>query len=421
MSIDAETRILDVSLELFGHFGFKKTTMGEIAQRAGVSRPTLYARYDSKEQVFAAVVDCYMRRLASEVDEATEHVSALHDKLEVAFEVSIVRPFEKSRGHAFKQEILNLDDERINQSLASAHDTFDRLFTRLIKESDIDLKALGTTAPRFARLLNASARGFKEHARDSKELRQLLSGLVNFGARCHHRRCSMKVLIFGATGMIGYGVLLECLDDPSIESVTAVGRRPVELEHDKLEQITHSDFTDFSSIGERLSGFDACMWCLGVSAAGMSEEKYRQITLEFTVAAAEVLADKNPGMTFCFVSGAGTDRQSGQMWARVKAEAEDRLAEFPFKAHYNFRPAMIQPKRGARSTITSYRVLYAILNPFYPLLKRWKTFVTSTPEVGHAMIRAARSGAPKHTLENIDICALAAGATPEPPVAEVRR
>jgi len=216
----------------------------------------------------------------------------------------------------------------------------------------------------------------------------------------------MKVVIFGATGMIGYGVLLECLDDPDVERVVTVGRRAVDLEHAKLEQIEHADFTDFGPIADRLTGFDACMWCLGVSAAGMSEEAYRRITVDFTLAAAEVLAKQNPGMTFCFISGAGTDRDSGQMWARTKAEAEDRLAELPFEAVYDFRPAMIQPMRGARSTITSYRMIYAVMGPLYPLLKHFPSFITSTVQVGRAMIRVAKEGASKKTLENADICEL---------------
>jgi uncharacterized protein YbjT (DUF2867 family) len=221
----------------------------------------------------------------------------------------------------------------------------------------------------------------------------------------------MNVVIFGASGMIGHGVLLECLDDAGIERVATVGRRPVAVEHEKLTQIEHRDFSDFSSIAEQLTGFDACMWCLGVSAGGMSEADYRRITYDFTIAAAEVLADRNPALTFCFISGGGTDRGSRQMWARVKAETEDRLGELPFAAHYNFRPALIQPMRGVRSTITSYRIAYAVLGPFYPLLKRMKTVVTSTPEVARAMIRAARDGAPKQTLENVDICELAARPT----------
>ncbi|MEZ4444623.1 MAG: NAD(P)H-binding protein [Polyangiaceae bacterium] len=219
----------------------------------------------------------------------------------------------------------------------------------------------------------------------------------------------MRVVIFGATGMIGHGVLLECLDDPAITAVTSVARREVPVEHDKLTQILHDDFTDFRGIADALTGFDACFWCLGVSSTGMTEEAYRRITLDFTLAAAEVLAERNDALTFCFISGAGTDRDSRQMWARVKAEAEDRLADFPFAAHYNFRPAMIQPMRGVRSTIKSYNLIYAIIGPFYPLLKHIRSYVTSTPEVGRAMIRVARDGAPKQILENADICELAGG------------
>ena len=221
-------------------------------------------------------------------------------------------------------------------------------------------------------------------------------------------RRKMRVVIFGASGMIGHGALLECLDDPGVDAVTSVGRRAIAIDHDKLEQIIHRDFGDLSTIEAQLTGFDACLWCLGVSAAGMTEAAYRTITVDFTLAAAEVLARRNPKLTFCFVSGASTDRDSGQMWARTKAEAEDRLAEFPFAAQYNFRPAMIQPMRGAKSTIASYRVIYALMGPLYPLLKKLRRYVTSTPEVGRAMLRAARDGAPKQTLENIDICELAA-------------
>lgn len=218
----------------------------------------------------------------------------------------------------------------------------------------------------------------------------------------------MRVLVFGATGMIGYGVLLEALDAPDVEHVTTVGRRAVDIEHDKLEQIEHADFLDFEPIADRLKGYDACFWCLGIASSGYTEEKYRRITVDFTMAAAEVLARQNPEMTFCFISGAGTDRDSGQMWARVKAEAEDQLGELGFRAHYDFRPAFIQPMRGASSGVTSYRVLYAIFGPLYPLLKKLPKYVTSTVEVGQAMLRVAREGAPKTTLENADICELAA-------------
>lgn len=208
--------------------------------------------------------------------------------------------------------------------------------------------------------------------------------------------------------MIGYGTLLECLDDPGIEKVLTVGRRKADVDHSKLEQVEHGDFTDFSSIADVLTGYDACLWCLGISSGGMSEEKYRKITVDFTLAAAEVLKAQNSEMVVCFISGAGTNRDSRQMWARVKAEAEDRLAEVGFEAVYNFRPAGIIPERGARSGVASYRAAYALTAPLHGLLKRWKTYVTSTPQLGRAMIRAARGEATKTTLENIDICALGA-------------
>ncbi len=219
----------------------------------------------------------------------------------------------------------------------------------------------------------------------------------------------MRVVIFGATGMIGQGVLLECLDDPSITEMITVGRRPVAQEHAKLTQVEHGDFLDFAPIAERLRGLDACFWCLGITSVGMSEEDYRRITVDFTMAAAEVLLRESPGLTMCFVSGAGTDREGGPMWARAKADAEDRLLAMPFGRVTCFRPAYIQPKRGVRSPSASYRVTHAVLAPFHPLLKGLRRYVTSTPEVGRAMIRAARDGAPKPVLENDDICALAAG------------
>ncbi|MEM9069797.1 MAG: epimerase [Myxococcota bacterium] len=218
----------------------------------------------------------------------------------------------------------------------------------------------------------------------------------------------MNVVIFGATGMIGHGVLLEALDDEGIASVLTVGRRTLDLEHPKLEQLVHDDFSDFSSIEGRFAGLDACFWCLGVSSSGMKEDVYRRITVDFTMAGAAAISRQSPSMTFCFISGAGTDRESRTMWSRVKAEAEDRLDEFNFGAVYRFRPAMIQPMRGVRSTIGSYNAVYAVMKPFYPLLKKLPKYVTSTVEVGRAMIRVSREGAESTTLENAEICALAA-------------
>jgi len=220
----------------------------------------------------------------------------------------------------------------------------------------------------------------------------------------------MKVILFGATGMVGQGVLRECLLDPGVERVLVVGRRGTGLEHDKLREIVREDLFDLSSVEAELAGYDACFFCLGVSSAGMSEPDYTRVSHDLTMAAAQVLAKVNPGMTFIYVSGAGTDStESGRtMWARVKGRTENALLKLPFKAAYMFRPGFIQPMHGIRSRTRLYRALYTAVGPLYPL---WKTlfpgFVTTTEKVGRAMIRAARDGAPKAVLENRDINALA--------------
>ena len=220
----------------------------------------------------------------------------------------------------------------------------------------------------------------------------------------------MRVVIFGASGMVGQGVLRECLEHHGVSSVLAVGRSSCGLEHDQLEEILHGDFTRYDPIEERLRGLDACFFCLGVSAAGMCEEDYRHITFDFTVGAAETLSRLNPKMVFCYVSGAGTDGtgKGRSMWARIKGMTENRLLEIPFKAVYLFRPGYIQPMKGVRSKTRLYRAMYAVLAPFYPL---WRTLfpnlVTTTEKVGLAMIRVAEEGCPKRVLENRDINALA--------------
>ena len=178
MSRDPQCRILDAAFELFTHYGFKKTTIGEIAKHASVSRPTLYARFDTKEQLFASVIDRYVDDLVAEVEVATADMCTLHDKLTAAFDIAIVRAFEKAHGHTLKRELLELDDPRINEALEAAHHSFDRMLTRLIKASDVNASALGSTAPKLGRMLHAAAKGFKESARDTKELRQMLQGLV---------------------------------------------------------------------------------------------------------------------------------------------------------------------------------------------------------------------------------------------------
>jgi uncharacterized protein YbjT (DUF2867 family) len=177
----------------------------------------------------------------------------------------------------------------------------------------------------------------------------------------------------------------------------------------KLREIVHADLTDLSAIEGELVGYDACFFCLGTSSAGMSEADYRRVTYDVTVAAARAIVTHNPGLTFVYVSGTGTDstEKGGTMWARVKGATENAILAMPFKASYMFRPAYIQPMHGARASGRGTRVMYAVLGPLYPL---WKAlapkYVTTTEEVGRAMLRVARQGAPKPLLETVDIAAL---------------
>ena len=216
----------------------------------------------------------------------------------------------------------------------------------------------------------------------------------------------MKVIIFGATGMVGQGVLREALAAPDVERVVAVVRTPAGLQHPKLTELVHDDFTSFAGLDEQLRGFDACFYCLGVSAASMSEPEYRRVTYDFTVAAATELARLNPNMVFIYVSGAGTDStaQGRSMWARVKGETENALLRLPFRASFMFRPAYIHPAHGERSRTRGYRILYGATGWLFPLLRRlFPRAVTTTEELGRAMLRVAREGAPNQRLENSDI------------------
>jgi uncharacterized protein YbjT (DUF2867 family) len=211
----------------------------------------------------------------------------------------------------------------------------------------------------------------------------------------------MKVILFGSTGMVGQGVLRECLRDPDVTEVLAVVRSASGQQHAKLREIVHRDFTDFSAL--QLDG-DACFWCLGVSSAGMSEADYTRITHDFTVAAAKVLA--RPAMTMIFVSGAGADGSS--MWARVKRKTEEALFAMPFKKVYVFRPGLIQPLHGIRSRTRLYNVLYPLLYPLMLVAKLVAPgYITDTERLGKAMLNIARKGFPKQVLENPDINAAA--------------
>jgi uncharacterized protein YbjT (DUF2867 family) len=216
----------------------------------------------------------------------------------------------------------------------------------------------------------------------------------------------MDVILFGATGMVGQGALRECLLDPDVRRVVAVGRTPAGQHDPKLRDIVAANVFDLSPLAPELSGFDACFFCLGVSSAGMPETQYAHITYDLTVAAATMLARLNPQMTFVYVSGVGTDRteRGRSMWARVKGRTENALLRLPFKRAYMFRPGFIQPLHGIRSRTKFYRLFYALASPVLPLFKRlFPRYVTTTEQLGRAMLAVAKHGAPKVILDTDDI------------------
>jgi uncharacterized protein YbjT (DUF2867 family) len=209
--------------------------------------------------------------------------------------------------------------------------------------------------------------------------------------------------------MVGQGVLRECLLDPEVQSVLSIGRSASGRKHPKLREIVQKDVADLGPVEDQLSGYDACFFTLGVSSAGMSEAAYRLITYDLTLKVAHRLLKLNPGMSFIYVSGLGTDStESGRtMWSRVKGQTENALLHLPFKAAYMFRPGFIQPLHGIQSRTALYRIPYIVLSPVIPLLRKFfPKYVTTTEVLGRAMIKAARSGAPKKVLESQDINAL---------------
>jgi len=218
---------------------------------------------------------------------------------------------------------------------------------------------------------------------------------------------AMKVILFGATGMVGQGALRECLLAPDVESVLTIGRTATGQRHAKLREIVRTDLTDYAAIESELAGHDACLFCLGVSAAGLSEQDYTKITYDVTLAAAQVLARLSPGMTFIYVSGEGTDstERKRAMWARVKGKTENALFKLPLRA-VMFRPGLIRPMHGIKSKTRLYRVAYAALWPLFPVLGALGA-MTTTERVGRAMLEVARRGAPKPILANRDIDELA--------------
>jgi len=205
--------------------------------------------------------------------------------------------------------------------------------------------------------------------------------------------------------MVGKGVLLECIDSPDVENILLINRSPVDVVHPKIREIIHKDFFDWGPIHDQLSGYNACFFCMGVSSAGMKEAAYRRLTYDLTLGFAKVVLSLNPGMTFCYVSGAGTDssEKGRMMWARVKGKTENDLLSLGFKDAYMFRPGYIHPMRGIKSKTPLYNTFYAFLKPLYGLLKRMPGYVTDNITIGRAMIRVALTGYSKKVLESIDI------------------
>ena len=205
--------------------------------------------------------------------------------------------------------------------------------------------------------------------------------------------------------MVGKGVLLECIDSPDVSEILLINRNSVNLIHPKVKEIIHKDFFEWSSIKDQLIGYDACFFCLGVSSAGMNEPNYRKMTYDLTLGFAKEMHKVNPGITFCYVSGAGTDssEKGKSMWARVKGKTENDLLTLGFKSAYMFRPGFIRPMRGIKSRTPLYNTLYIFIKPFVGLILRNPKIATDSITLGKAMINVGLHGYSKKILESLDI------------------
>ncbi|MBK6995516.1 MAG: NAD-dependent epimerase/dehydratase family protein [Lewinellaceae bacterium] len=215
----------------------------------------------------------------------------------------------------------------------------------------------------------------------------------------------MNVIITGSTGMVGEGVLHECLQHPQIESILVVNRKPCGVNHPKLKELLHSDFFDLSAVESQLAGYEACFFCLGVSSVGMNEADYFKMTHTLTLHFAETVSQQNAAMTFCYVSGSATDstEKGRSMWARVKGKTENDLMKLPFKSVYCFRPGYMHPTPGLKNTLSYYKYLSWLYPAFRLLLPG---FVSTLSELGLAMINVTLRGYEKQILEVKDIVAL---------------
>jgi uncharacterized protein YbjT (DUF2867 family) len=212
----------------------------------------------------------------------------------------------------------------------------------------------------------------------------------------------MKIILFGATGMVGEGVLMEALRDEGVDAVLVIGRRLCEITHPKLTEIIHRDFYDYGAIEDRLRGYDACLFCLGVTSVGKKEGEYRRLTYDLTMAAACTLEKQSPGMTFCYISGKGTDStEHGKvMWARVKGKTENDIMRLGFKDAYAFRPGYIKPSPGQKRAFLAAKML----GPLYPLMHAiMPKWVCTMQDLGRAMVRVSAKGYEKKVVECVDI------------------
>lgn len=219
----------------------------------------------------------------------------------------------------------------------------------------------------------------------------------------------MKVIITGTTGMVGKGVLIECLEREDVTSVLSISRRSVELNHPKLTELIHKDFSEFQSIQDQLLGYDACFACMGVSSAGMNEQDYTRLTFEYTIALADVLVKTNPEMIYTYVSGQGTDstEKGRSMWGRVKGKTENTLLNMGFKQAYMFRPGGIIPVKGVSPSSKLYKVLIDRMTWLIKLLKKvFPNSIVSTAEIGQAMINVVNNGYDRNVLKPSDILKL---------------
>jgi uncharacterized protein YbjT (DUF2867 family) len=216
----------------------------------------------------------------------------------------------------------------------------------------------------------------------------------------------LAVVLFGATGMVGQGALLECIDDPRVRAVLVIGRSSCGVTHPKVRELVRADLFHYDDLRGELAGYDACLFCLGVASAGMDEPSYTRITLDIAASAADALGAANPGIRFCFVSGVGADpsERGRVMWARVKGRTENRLLATPTVDAYIFRPAYIQPLRGVRSRTPQYRWFYTVMGPLYPLIAAvLPGSVTTTVNLGRALIGVALRGYSSRILESREI------------------